>query len=272
MRFINVQLEKTGNKISSIIFSKDIVKIVFTDNSKMEILKDTFTDFYLYEGKDLSEEEILSIRKRNEIILIKKSALVLLSNKMYSCNELTNKLIDRNYSKELIDACLIDLQKIRLVDDEKLSSILVEEYNEKLYGEDKIKHLLKTRGINPKKVDQIEFEENLELDKCQALLKKYVLKKTNLSYSSLKINACSYLLNMGFKQRIISKTISLVEQMTSKEDDKEKLLKLLEKYVIIHQVDLNDKFQKEKIVKRYIAKGYNINIINECIEEIQWKN
>ena len=165
MRFINVQLEKTGNKISSIIFSKDIVKIVFTDNSKMEILKDTFTDFYLYEGKDLSEEEILSIKKRNEIILIKKSALVLLSNKMYSCNELTNKLIDRNYSKELIDACLIDLQKIRLVDDEKLSSILVEEYNEKLYGEDKIKHLLKTRGINPKKVDQIEFEENLEIDK-----------------------------------------------------------------------------------------------------------
>ena len=67
MRFINVQLEKTGNKISSIIFSKDIVKIVFTDNSKMEILKDTFTDFYLYEGKDLSEEEILSIKKRNEI-------------------------------------------------------------------------------------------------------------------------------------------------------------------------------------------------------------
>ena len=49
MRFINVQLEKTGNKISSIIFSKDIVKIVFTDNSKMEILKDTVTDFYLYE-------------------------------------------------------------------------------------------------------------------------------------------------------------------------------------------------------------------------------
>ena len=56
MRFINVQLEKVGNKIKSISFFKDKVNIVFLNEWKMEISKDTYTDFYLYEGKELDKE------------------------------------------------------------------------------------------------------------------------------------------------------------------------------------------------------------------------
>ena len=56
MRFINVQLEKVGNKIKSISFFKDKVKILFFNEWKMEISKDTYTDFYLFEGKELDKE------------------------------------------------------------------------------------------------------------------------------------------------------------------------------------------------------------------------
>ena len=54
MRFISVQLEKVGNKIKSISFFKDKVNIVFLNEWKMEISKDTYTDFYLYEGSVLT--------------------------------------------------------------------------------------------------------------------------------------------------------------------------------------------------------------------------
>ena len=54
-------------------------------------------------------------------------------------------------------------------------------------------------------------------------------------------------------------------------DEKISLLKSLEKYVIIHQVDLNDAPQKEKLIKKYLSKGFNYNLIKDVLEEI-WKN
>ena len=55
------------------------------------------------------------------------------------------------------------------------------------------------------------------------------------------------------------------------DNDKEILLKSLEKYVIIHQVDLSDELQKEKVIKRFISKGFSYNLIKVSMEEL-WKN
>lgn len=272
MRFINVQLEKVGNKIKSISFFKDKVNIVFLNEWKMEISKDTYTDFYLYEGKELDKEEIENIQEKDKINSIKRSAFKLINNRMYSYHELKKRLLEKGYSQDLVVKVLEDLKEHKFIDDNKLSLLLKEEYDEKLYGQEKIKHLLLNKGIDEKIVNQLEFDEEVELVKCQKLVEEYMRKNKNLSYSSLKNKAWNYLISYGYIQKIVTRAMTIVNQNVSKEDDKEKLLTLMDKYIIIHRVDILDKSQKEKLIKRYLAKGYSKNVIEECIKEVQWKN
>ncbi len=267
-----MQQEKSGNVISKITFLKKSVQIVFESKKSISISEESFSSFYLYVGKELSNQEIEEIENQDRLLKIKRYAVNLISNRMYSKHEIEEKLIIKKYSKSTIDKVIEYLIENHFVDDEKYMKYLIEEYDLKNYGFEKIKYKLSSKGFDVKLMSNLVYDEVREHEKAEYLFKHYCKDNQTKGYKNLKKSGFNYLKSKGFSTSICLDTINKINIYVSKEDDKDILLKIIEKYVIMHCVDLNDEIQKEKVIKRYQAKGFNYRLIVECIEEILWKN
>ena len=267
-----MQLEKNGSKITKVSFKKDQVVITFDDDTKLELASDTFTHFYLYEGKTLDKNDIKEIKEIDALSSLKRYALNLISRKMYTEYEIKNKLYQKKCSKKNLEKIISYLKENNFINDQKYLDILLEEYSLKNYGEKKIIHALELKGFDDKLIKSLYFDEDEEFDKAKIKFEEYLQKNKNKSYMRLKSDSYNFLLTNGFRSAIASKTINLIDNYINKEDDDEILLKSLEKYVIMHQVDLEDTTSKEKIIKRFMAKGFSFKDIDKCLKEILWKN
>ena len=267
-----MQLEKNGKKISKVSFKKEKVIIEFEDQTSLELANDTFTHFYLYEGKILDETEIKKIKEVDAISSSRKYCLNLLSRKMYTEKEIKDKLYSRKCTKKQIENIINYLKDNNFINDQKYLNLLMEEYSFKNYGKNKIIHTLEQKGFEKSLIQTIFFDEDDEEEKAKNIIVEYINKSKNKSFLKLKSDAYNFLMTNGFTSSVASKTLALVEKLASKEDDFDILLKSLEKYVIIHQVDLEDSTQKEKVIKRFMAKGFSYKDIDKCIKETLWKN
>ena len=100
--------EKNGRKIESIKFNKNSVSIYFENGESLKISEATFTHFYLYKDKVLSDEEYKSIEDHQALNSSKQYAINLLSKGMYTEKEILNRLINKKKltssdAKKIID-------------------------------------------------------------------------------------------------------------------------------------------------------------------------
>ena len=267
-----MQLEKAGKEISNIEFKKNKVIISFKDETKLELNPETFTHFYLYEGKKLDKDEILKIKEVDDSMVYFSYCLSLLAKKLYSQKEIEEKLKNKKCPYPVIKNLIQKLKDLGYINDQKYLQILFEEYQDKNYGKKKIIQKLKMKGLDETTVGNLYFDEEKEIEKATLSLDKYVNSHANKSFNKLKNDSFAYLLNEGFESSIIAKVMLNLEDYQNYEDDVDILLKSLDKYVIMHQVDLNNPLQKEKIIKRYSSKGFAFKDIETCIKEILWKN
>lgn len=261
--------EKNGRVIINIEFTKKGIEILLDNNDKIVVSSTTYSDYYLYKGKILSLDEVNEIKKANEISKLKQYVIDLLIRKMYSRQEIINKLIKKQASKETINLIIGDLEKKNFINDKKYCDILIEEYDQKNYGINKIKHNLLEKGIEKKLVEKIEVNHENELRKADISLKEFVKSKNNKSYTKLNESTYNYLINKGFQVDVVSQAMNKISSYATIENDKLILLKALEKYLIMHRVDLSDTDAREKVIKRYKAKGFSYNLIIECLKEIE---
>lgn len=261
--------EKNGRVIIDVVFGKKGIEILLDNNDKINISSSTYSDYYLYKGKELSIKELGLIKKANEISKLKQYVTDLLIRKMYSRQEIINKLRKKQANEETINLIVNDLKQKNLINDAKYRDILVEEYNYKNYGINKIKHCLLEKGIEKNLVEQVKVNIDEELRKADNSLKEFIKARNNKSYSKLKESSYNYLITKGFQIDVVSETLSNMSSYASVENDKSILQKALEKYVIMHRIDLSDIEAKEKIIKRYKSKGFSFNLIIECLKEIE---
>ena len=266
-----MQSEKCGKKITNISFLKKEVVITFDDETKIKLSLNTFSNFYLYKDKKLTLEEEKELLFENDLSKFKSYVLNLFSKKMYSEKEIIEKLKNKKCNRKVIEAIISYLKDHQFIDDKKYLSYLVEEYNNKKYGKHKIVNLLTSKGISSLLIDEIIFDEDEELSKASALVEEYLKQNKNKSFLALKKSLYGFLVTRGYSNNIASKALESALKVINKDDEREILLKSLEKYVIIHQMDLNDAPQREKLINKYLSKGFNYNLIKEVLEEI-WKN
>lgn len=259
--------EKNGSQIKEIKYLKKNILLVFQDDSKLELDEKIFSDFYLYPGKILNEEELSLIKKEIHLSNAKNYALSLLSKRMYSEKEIKEKLKSKNFLNIEIQEILSNLISSKLIDDQKYAIIIKEELDHKLYGQNKIKNYLRQKGISEKMIDKLEFNQENEEKKIIEYLKK-IKQPNNKSEIKFKNDVISKLTQNGFSYNHISNVVNLHQDIFTLHNQKEILFNFLEKYVIIHKVDLCDYDQKQKVIKRYLNRGFSLNEINETIRRL----
>ena len=247
-------------KITKIKILKNKVNISFDNSNKLSIDKEVFTNFYLYEGKELTKEEYKSILELNDTNKLLQYALKLRSKAIYSEYKLREKLYSKEASKRSVDKVIKILKGYDLIDDKAYASDLVEYYNSLNYGVNKIKTKLGDKGIFKETIDKIKFPISIEKKKANNLLPKLEKKYDKYNASSKKSHIYNAYLLEGYSIDLASEMISKIKSPNQK-DELDKLKSDYLKTKTRLERKYKGKELKQKILSSLLIKGYKMNDI-----------
>ena len=264
-RFIIVRLEKNGNyKIEDIIFQKKIIHLIINGET-IKISATTYSHFYLYKGRILSQNELDEIIDYQNRASLRDYAFTLLSKRMYSKKQLETKLIAKKAKKEEIEELISYLEEQRYINDEEYANDLFDAYEKKNFGKNKIIEKMKENGVPEVIINKMDFVN--EKEKMIYVSKKFILSHKEYNYMQLKNGLYRYLLNDGFEFDDVNQLIDiLLEDYVV--DENELLEKSMRKYISLHKLDINVYEDKEKIIAYMLRKGYKYENINNVLRRL----
>ena len=256
-------ISKTIKKLK--IGEKKVV-IVFSNDEKLEIAPDVYTDFHLFKGKEITNKEINEIKKRNDLDSYLKYAFKLTSSKNYSKHQIKEKLLKKGANEDQIEDIIDKLIKYNLIDDKELVKEILEYSDYKHYGFNRIKEEMFKKGISSIYVDKLVYDDAREYKHAMSLLKDYEKKYSKYNYASMKQHIYQAFLRQGYNFDIASRCLEKISPMDEKKEKellKEDYEKLLKKY----QNKLPKGELKEKIISSLISKGYSYKYIQSIKEK-----
>ena len=261
-----MRYENTGNKITKISVAKEKVTIYF-GKEKMTLSYDTFTSHYLYEGKELSQKEIRDLEKDNKVSEALKYGKSLFLKGTYTEWKVRDKLYSKEYTKDIVDAVVLKLKDIKLIDDKKFIKNYIAYGNEKLMGQNKIVQNLRSQGIFDENIKTIVFSDVKETSKAKKLLPKLERKYSGLSTVDRRQHIINGLIQQGYTMEIALKVASLAKKKELKQEQNN-LKKAFESALIAAKRKglLGDE-RKEFVFKKLDAKGYAYRDIHNMWEE-----
>ncbi len=184
---------------------------IFIDNSFAFGIDDIDLLFY-----KLKENTVLSEKKYNEIIentvfiKAKDTAFKYLGYKARSKYEVQQKLIQNEFSLEIVDRVIEILENYGYIDDKVYAKKFIsEKINYKGYGKHRIKYELKLKKIDDSIIDELLLDtEDDELKKAITLTRKKI-KNKNIDYKE-KQKVVAYLQRRGYSYDIIKESIDII--------------------------------------------------------------
>ncbi len=228
---------------------------------KFSLSIDSFTDHYLYVGKEINEKEFLEIKRSAENEKIYKYALKLAISGSYSTYEVKEKL------KKKISDPLSIISKLKdrgLLNDEEYALEYKEEKEKQLYGENRIKDdLLHKKMISPEIVANLEFLN--EEENAKKLLQIYEKRLCSLPIQEKKRKAMDILLRKGYSSNAALTLLSSLKE--DKEKSQLRLRKEFEQLKKRYQNKYDGYSLKSHIYQALIRRGYNQESIKEVMED-----
>jgi len=146
-----------------------------------------------------------------EIEKAKSSAFKLLSCRMRSCKEISDKLKGKGFSQDTITAVIRDLKRIDYLDDYKFTKEFVESrliHNPK--GKKLLRYELLKKGIEESIIDELlreQMPKDREENIAKTLAEKIWQRKNNVEINKRKAQVYNYLLRRGFNASYIVKIL-----------------------------------------------------------------
>jgi len=199
-------------KVTRIVKKDSKNVIVHFDNTETIIL---LVDIYLKSGlkknEDVSDDRFSLLIKENRLFHIKQQALRYLARRLHSTSELSIKLMQKRYERELIDNVIEELLQAGYLNDLDFTREFTEEKTKtKLWGKIRIKAELIKRGINAEIITQIlneSLKKDDEYEKAMITAQKKirVLKSKFDDDVELKRKLISFLNMRGYSYEIAGK-------------------------------------------------------------------
>lgn len=214
--FLLIQFLLVHMVITSISKIKDNVHILMDNGQKLILRYEIFLKNGFRKGDEITEKDIASLIRDNQLFYIKESAFRILGRRLHSQKELERKLMQRKYDKELISEVLLQLKENHYLDDEKFAREYAEEkIQKKLLGFSRIRQELMEKGVSKEIIQEVlnEKSDNDESDNALRLAEKKLnaLKGRNLDKMKLNQRLYSFLASKGFNYEIIRNVLDKLE-------------------------------------------------------------
>ena len=239
--------------------------VIYVDKKKIDVPMEVYPNFYLYEGKEISNKELKDIENatNNNKLLI--YAMKLRQKSVISEYKLREKLYAKEASKKDVDYVIKVMKAYDLVNDEALAQDYLEYYNSLNYGKNKIKTKLSEKGIFEEYINKLKFPASNELKKAKNILPKLEKKYDKYNSSSKKQHIYNAYIQQGFDIDVAKEMIGQVKSSNPKEEQS----KLKSDYQKV-KTRLSRKYQKkelkQKCIQSLLKKGYRLNDIIKVVE------
>lgn len=254
-----------SKQIEKVKIGKSKVIIIFTNQDKLEITPNTYTEFNLFPKKTLTKKEIDEIISRSEIDKYFIYVSNLLSSRNYSKLKIKEKLLKKGASESQVELVIELLMKYQLIDDKEIIKEYLEYADYKHFGYNRIKDDLFKKGITSFYIDKIKYDEVRELKQAKLLLPSLVKKYDKYNYSSMKKHCYEAYLRFGYNGDIALKALEGLPPLDEKKEIR--LLKLdYEKAIRKYKDKLSEYEYKEKVTEYLLSKGYRYKDIKSLKE------
>lgn len=263
-----MQSARIGEKIKFIKTLKHKVQIEF-DNLSLELTMDVFSNHYLYIGKIVSFDELKEIQYEISLSKMLSYARNITAKNYYTQKEITNKLILKNTPSKDITFIVNKLKEESLIDDVRYASLYVEMANKKNLSKKIIIRKLINKGIDPRIIENIDFNNDDELSRCLTQMKKLNKKYSNLSNAGKEEKIKQKLFISGFDSDTINNAFNnyekhdyLKESFNCLNEGKKLCLKL-------NRMSLSEKDKRDKFISSLYKKGYQLDLIKKTWEDVK---
>ena len=258
--------EKTGKRLHKIdILRNGKVRLSFSDKN-IVLSKDAFTNFFLYEGKEVTPKELTEMERESALDELLRYGKRMASKGAYSSYEIKEKLYQKNPKNAA--KVLRNLIDDGFIDDEALARDIFEVRLAEGYGEERIKReLLLKKHIDPRIIASLD-SSNLSKKGVKDLLPLYEKKYSSYSNKERKETIKMALLRRGFPEKEINESLSLLSPLpTSKETFN--AAKEARTFYRRYERKYNGKELDNRVVMALLRKGYTKATIAQAMEEMK---
>ncbi len=253
--------------IIKLTFQKKEILLQYRDKEKIKeisLFPSVYTQFYLYEGKEVLEKEWREILKMNDLAKDFDFAYRCIGKRSYTISQLSKKMQQKGISLSHIHSIVQTLKEQNLLNDERYQEEYLEILEAKYYGEKRIREELKKVGIPQEKIDALVFDEEKEYEKLQALLSIFLKKPNKESNLKRRVHLEMDLYRYGYSREMIGRALQEITLLSLEEEKKNCLIERL-KYERIYAHQENQE-RKRRIIASLMRKGYSYDIIKQVME------
>ncbi|MDO5725567.1 MAG: RecX family transcriptional regulator [Tissierellia bacterium] len=174
----------------------------------------TLIDFKFFENKNLTEEDILSLKAREDFNYNFNRALNYLNRSMRTETELRRYMKRKEIDDALLDSICEKLKDVKMLDDKLYASLFIEEkQSANRYGKKKIEYMLRQKGVDSEIIYEAlkDLDSDLDYENCLELAKKRMERMTEEDSFKKKNKLYNYLLGRGFSYDIIKDVLGELE-------------------------------------------------------------
>ena len=128
--------------------SSDRVTVALEDGSEIKSSLGVVTDWRLFSGKTLDEEELALLRRDSSRSLARDRALELISRRLLSRREVRDKLLQKGVDEDAADYSVNWLSDHGFLNDESYAAAIARHYAAKGYGAGRVRSELSRRGVD----------------------------------------------------------------------------------------------------------------------------
>ena len=182
------------------------ILVVLSTGEKLILSADTFTEFRLYPGKTLSDEELASIMSYADVDAAYVYAARRLSRESYSSAQIRAKLTAKGYTPQMIDKVTDRLLQTHLLDDQRFAKTFAEDVGElRLIGHHRILYELRVKGIGEDIIAALSFPPEKELEKAINFAKTLDHRYARVPHNKRVLKIDRALLARGFDEDIANR-------------------------------------------------------------------
>ena len=186
-----------------VVKKKGQVVVHFASAKKIELSENAFTDFHLYEGKDVIALELRQLQDASSLDDLRNYALKLLAHEAYSEHDLRKKLWDHGADLESSRKILFKLKKDGLVDDALYAKSFADEIADmRLYGKRRVIYELHKHGVPNDIMESLSFPYDKELDKAKRYVEILDKRYSRVPDGRKKQKGTEALLIRGFDEAV----------------------------------------------------------------------
>lgn len=275
-------LKNKITKIETQKRTKDRVNIYINDKYRFSCSTELIFLHSLKKDMNVDIDYIEQIIEEENYIKCKNYALKVIERSYKTEREITEKLVQREYSEKHINRVIIFLKEYNFIDDYKYADLYVKE-KIKNRGKKKIKYELLKKGIEENiiddKLNNISYDYEVSVINSIAMKKYNILIKSESNSFKIYSKLFNYLCRLGYNsdmiKNILQKVVGEIKENTrinTKITDKEnyeELHRIAEKkYNLVIKNESNNMKIYGKLWRFLISKGYSSEDIKQELKKL----